>query len=84
MKSVARKFGLIGLVTAATLGLAACQSGMNSEDRALLEQVRTSADLAEAASRSAEQAARSAEASAQRAESAAARAERSFGASVRK
>ena len=40
MKSVARKFGLIGLVTAATLGLAACQSGMNSEDRALLEQFR--------------------------------------------
>src|SRR5690606_40077203 len=82
--TIARKFGIFGLLTASAIGLAACQSGMNSEDRALMEQVRTSADRAEAAARSAEQAARSAEASAQRAESAAARAERSFGASVRK
>lgn len=84
MNSVARRIGVLGLVAAGTLGLAACQSSLNPEDRALLEQVRTSAERAEAAARTAEQAARSAESAAQRAEGAAARAERAFDASVRK
>lgn len=84
MNAIVRRTGVLGLVAASALGLAACQSSMGQEDRATMEQVRSAAERAEAASRSAEQAARSAEASAQRAESAATRAERSFDASVRK